>query len=87
MKQIPISVFRTNCHAILARVRKTVVPIRVMRRGKPVAEIVPASREKRPPRRLGSMAGTARIVGDIVGPTGSLDDWGGDVENVFSSKT
>ena len=26
-------------------------------------------------RRLGSMAGTAKIVGDIVGPTGSWDDW------------
>ena len=26
-------------------------------------------------RRLGSMVGTAKIVGDIVGPTGSWDDW------------
>ena len=33
------------------------------------------------------MAGTARIIGDIVGPTGSLDEWGGDADNVFSSKT
>ncbi len=73
MKEIGISEFRLKCCAILERVRKTRQPIRVTRYGVPLAEIVPPSRAKR--RRLGGMAGTARIIGDIVGPTGSLDDW------------
>jgi prevent-host-death family protein len=73
MKEIGISEFRLKCCAVLERVRKTRQPIRVTRYGAPLAEIVPPLSAKR--RRLGGMAGTARIIGDIVGPTGSLDDW------------
>jgi hypothetical protein len=40
-----------------------------------VAEVVPPTADKSKGRRLGSMAGSMKIVGDIVGPTGSLDDW------------
>jgi prevent-host-death family protein len=71
MKEIGISEFRVRCSAILEQVRKTRQPIRVTRFGKPFVEIVPPTQK----RKLGCMAGTARIVGDIVGPTGSLDDW------------
>jgi prevent-host-death family protein len=75
MKEVAISVFKAKCLGILEEVRKTRKPIRVTRFGKPVAEIVPPSPEEPPKRRLGSMAGTIKIVGDIVGPTGSWDDW------------
>jgi len=75
MKEIAISEFTANCSAILERVRNTRKPIRVTRRGEPLAEIVPISPRKPMRRWLGSMAGTTRILGDIVGPTGSLDDW------------
>jgi prevent-host-death family protein len=71
MKEIGISEFRAKCCAILERVRKTHQPIRVTRFGKPLVDIVPLAQK----RKLGCMAGTARIIGDIVGPTGSLDDW------------
>jgi hypothetical protein len=47
----------------------------VTRFGVPLAEIVPPSPAKREGMQLGCMVGTARIVGDIVGPTGSLSDW------------
>ena len=70
MKEIAISVFKTKCLGILEQVRKTHTPIRVTRFGKPVAEV-----GERPGRRLGSMVGTGKILGDIVGPTGSWDDW------------
>jgi prevent-host-death family protein len=73
MNEIGSSEFRLKCGAILERVRKTRQPIRLTRYGRPLAEIVPPLPAKR--RRLGGMAGTARIIGDIVGPTGSLDDW------------
>lgn len=75
MKEIAISEFRAKCFGILEEVRKTRKPIRVTRFGKPVAEIIPPSPAGRTGRRLGCMVGTGKIIGDIVGPTGSLDDW------------
>ena len=75
MKEVAISVFKAKCLGILEEVRKTRKPIRVTRFGKPVAEVVPPSPAEGTGRRLGSMAGTMKIVGDIVGPTGSLNDW------------
>jgi len=75
MKEVAISEFKAKCLGILEEVRKTRKPIRVTRFGKPVAEVVPPSPEKRPKNWLGCMAGSMKIVGDIVGPTGSLDDW------------
>jgi prevent-host-death family protein len=75
MKEVAISEFKAKCLGMLEEVRKTRKPIRVTRFGKPVAEIVPPTIEKGKGRRLGSMAGTMEILGDIVGPTGSLEDW------------
>jgi len=71
MKEIGITEFKVKCSAILDQVRKTRQPVRVTRFGKPFVEIMPPTQK----RKLGSMAGTTRIVGDIVGPTGNLDDW------------
>jgi prevent-host-death family protein len=75
MKEVAISVFKAKCLGILEEVRKTRKPIRVTRFGKPVAEVVPPSPEKPTGRRLGSMVGTVQILGDIVGPTSSWDEW------------
>ena len=75
MKEIDFPQFRVKCSAIIEQVRKTRQPIRVTRFGEPVAEVVPPTVEKTKGRRLGSMAGSMKILGDIVGPTGSLDDW------------
>jgi prevent-host-death family protein len=75
MKEIAISEFKAKCLSILEEVRKTRKPIRVTRFGKPVAEVIPPTPDKSTGRRLGCMAGTAEVLGDIVGPTGSLEDW------------
>ncbi|MGA2347543.1 MAG: type II toxin-antitoxin system Phd/YefM family antitoxin [Candidatus Sulfotelmatobacter sp.] len=75
MKEVAISEFKAKCLGILEEVRKTRKPIRVTRFGEPVAEVVPPTADKSKGRRLGAMAGTMKILGDIVGPTGSLDDW------------
>jgi prevent-host-death family protein len=75
MKEVAISEFKAKCLGIIEQVRKTRTPIRVTRFGRPVAEVIPASPDEGRGRRLGSMIGTAQILGDIVGPTGSWDDW------------
>ena len=73
MEEIAISKFKATCLAVMERVRRTRKPVRITRFGEPVAEIVPPS----PPaeRVLGSMAGTGRIVGDIVAPASEESDW------------
>ncbi len=75
MKEISISQFKAKCLGILEQVRKTRKPILITRFGEPVAEVAPPSARKATGRRLGSMVGTGKILGDIVGPTGSWDDW------------
>ena len=75
MEEIAISKFKAKCLAILERVRRTNEPIRVTRFGKPVADIVPPSLQKLPLRRLGTLAGSIVIHGDIVSPIGDINDW------------
>jgi prevent-host-death family protein len=75
MKEVAISEFKAKCLGMLEQVRKTRKPIRITRFGEPIAEIVPPTPKKNRKNWLGSMEGTIRIVGDIVGPISSEDDW------------
>ena len=75
MEEMAISKFKATCLAVLERVRKTRKPILVTRFGEPVAEVVPPSVSPRPSHWMGSMAGTGRIVGDIVAPASAENDW------------
>jgi len=75
MKEVAVSEFKAKCLGLIEEVRKTRKPIRLTRFGKPVAEVVPASPTQTKGCRLGTMVGTGKILGDIVGPTGSWDDW------------
>ncbi len=75
MEEITISKFKATCLAVLERVRRTRQPVRVTRFGEPVAEIVPSSEAPREKLKLGSMAGTARIKGDIIAPASDEKDW------------
>jgi prevent-host-death family protein len=75
MERIAISKFKATCLGVLERVRKTRKPVLVTRFGKPIAEIVPPPQPKRPEHWVGCMAGTARIVGDIIAPAADESDW------------
>jgi len=75
VKEVAISVFKAKCLGLLEEVRKTRRPIRVTRFGQPVAEVVPPSPPQPTGRRLGCMAGTGRIVGDIVGSISPENEW------------
>ena len=66
MDEVPISKLKANCAAVIAGVARTKRRVVITRRGKPVAEIVPPRRPKVNKNWLGSMAGTAEILGDIV---------------------
>lgn len=72
---IAISEFKATCLAVLERVRRTGASIIVTKHGQPVAEIVPPSAPRGEDNWLGSMRGSAVIVGDLVEPVSSLDEW------------
>ncbi|MGH9417620.1 MAG: type II toxin-antitoxin system Phd/YefM family antitoxin [Terriglobales bacterium] len=74
MQEIAISKFKATCLAVLEQVRRTGEPVRVVRFGHPVAEIVPVSQADES-SWIGRMAGTGRILGDIVSPASDPDDW------------
>jgi len=75
MEEIAISKFKATCLAVLERVRKTGKPVLVTRFGAPVAEVIPPQVKERPTRELGTLRGTARIMGDVVSPATDEDDW------------
>jgi len=75
MEQIAISEFKAKCLALLEQVQKTKAPLRITRRGKPIAEVIPPSPTTDRADWLGSMAGTVDILGDIVSPVIEESDW------------
>jgi antitoxin (DNA-binding transcriptional repressor) of toxin-antitoxin stability system len=75
VEAIAISKFKATCLAVMERVRATGRPVRVTRFGKAVVEIRPPEMETRGGGWLGAMAGTGRIVGDVVSPAGEASDW------------
>jgi prevent-host-death family protein len=75
MEEIAVSKFKINCLAVVEQVRKTRQPVRITRFGKPVAELMPPALPERPKNWMGSMAGTAEIIGDIVGPVFDESEW------------
>jgi prevent-host-death family protein len=74
MKEIAISEFKAKCLAILDQLDKTKQPIRITRRGRPIAEISPP---KPTDNRdwIGSMKDRMEILGDIISPASDPDDW------------
>jgi prevent-host-death family protein len=68
IQEIAISKFKARCLSLLEEVSKTRTPLRVTRRGKALADVIPASAEAEERSWIGSMSGSIDIVGDIVSP-------------------
>ncbi len=67
MKEINASEFKARCLAILDEVALTGEAVTILKRGKPVAQVVPhIPRKGRYPQD--ALAGTVQILGDIVTP-------------------
>lgn len=74
MKEIPASEFKAKCLAILDEVATTGQPVTILKRGKPVAQVIPqVSKAGRYPQE--TLAGTLEIIGDIVEPVLSAQVW------------
>lgn len=74
MTDISISEFKAKCLGLIEQVHKTRQPLRITRHGRVVAELIPAGPDRKR-KFLGRMAGTGKIVGDIVSPIIDLDEF------------
>jgi prevent-host-death family protein len=74
IEEIAISEFKAKCLALLEEVSKTKTPLRVTRRGKPLADIIPIHSDGDERSWLGSMAGSVKITGDIVSPVIEMEE-------------
>jgi prevent-host-death family protein len=68
MRDVPVTEFRAKCFDLVDQVYRTRRPLRLTRRGVPIAIRVPPSRRRRLKFVLGDMIGTVEIFGDIVSP-------------------
>ena len=59
---------------MLSEAQRIREPVMVTCRGKPLAKIESVCEDDPPPRKFGTMKGSMKIIGDIVG-TDFSDDW------------
>lgn len=73
MKKMQASVFKSRCLKVMEHVQKTGEPVIVTKRGKPMVKVVPAKADK--DDLFGYMKDDFEIVGDIVSPAATLEEW------------
>jgi prevent-host-death family protein len=67
--ELSLAVAKATLSAVVDSVKQRRVPVTILRRGVPVAQIVPFPGTPMPSLR-GSMKGSGREIGDIVSPLG-----------------
>ena len=72
-KTVAAGTFKARCLRLMDEVQATRETLIITKKGKPVAKLVPADT---PPKDIfGCMRGRMEIVGDILAPTSSPEDW------------
>ena len=74
MKTINSSDFKARCLSILDQCRPRGERVLILKRGRPIAELSPATRTAAEYPQM-KLEGTVTVVGDIVGPAVPEDDW------------
>lgn len=72
MKSIGAAQFKAKCLAILDDVQRSGEPITILKRGRPVARLIPERPAVYPQE---SLRGTVKFHGDILEPVAAADDW------------
>jgi prevent-host-death family protein len=73
-KTIPAGAFKARCLAIMDEVASKRESVIITKRGKPVAKLVPVEKEE--DDIFGFFKGKGKILGDIVSPAFSPEEWG-----------
>ena len=74
MKTIAAGQFKVHCLAIMDEVQAKRQAVVITKRGKPVAKLVPVEKEK--DDIFGFLKGKIEIIGDIVAPAFTPEEWG-----------
>jgi prevent-host-death family protein len=74
MKTIAAGSFKVHCLAIMDEVQSKRQAVLITKRGKPVAKIVPVEQEK--DDIFGFLKGKVKVVGDVVSPALTPEEWG-----------
>ncbi len=72
-RTIPAGEFKNRCLALMDEVNETGEEIVITKHGKPVSRLVPAEESK--PQMWGRNRDQIRIVGDIMSPIVSAEEW------------
>jgi prevent-host-death family protein len=73
MKTIPAGEFKARCLKLMDEVAERRIRVRITKKGRPVAELVPLEAEGDDP--AGCLAGRLEILGDLVAPVVPAEDW------------
>ena len=74
MKKMAAGKFKVHCLAVMDEVQAKREAVLITKRGKPVAKLVPADKDA--DDFYGFFAGKGKIVGDVVAPAFSPEEWG-----------
>jgi len=74
VKTMAAGSFKVHCLAVMDEVQKKRETIVVTKHGKPVVKIVPAGKDK--DEIYGFLKGRGKIVGDVVSPALTPEEWG-----------
>lgn len=74
MKKMAAGEFKVHCLAVMDEVQLKKTSVLITKRGKPVAKLVPADKDT--DDFYGFFAGKGKIVGDVIAPAFSPEEWG-----------
>ena len=74
MKTMAAGSFKVHCLAVMDEVQSKRESVVITKRGKPVAKLVPI--EKQEDDIFGFLKGKIKVVGDVVSPALTPEEWG-----------
>jgi len=74
MKKMQAGFFKVHCLAVMDEVQSKKEAVVITKHGKPVAKLVPADKDLDDIYNF--LAGKGKVLGDIVSPALSVDEWG-----------
>ncbi len=74
MKKMAAGAFKVHCLAVMDEVQSKRESVLITKRGKPVAKLVPVEKEK--DDFFNFMKGKGSIVGNVVSPALTPEEWG-----------
>jgi prevent-host-death family protein len=74
MKTMAAGTFKVHCLKVMDEVQSKRQAVLITKRGKPVAKLVPVEQEK--DDIFGFLKGKVKVVGDVVSPALTPEEWG-----------